>query len=305
MINAAIKCFLLVVAFNVPANADVRLAIDEASVLPGTPTGFTIIITNPGKKAIQVPPALWLIATNEDFQTFRVSAYNSSDTAAMIIPDEQRTIAAGGQREFRYDPSTVLAGSPWFSDGRLSKPGKYRLRAVVAPEVQPNGQFNAAGAFASDEQPLTVAVESDDDAAVWKWMDERGLWEKDPWTSVPPEFAEFVMKEHPESGYALFAAIFIRHRQQKMPLLAEQAERFARKSFADQAKLLLAQFHSLTVAELSQSDMKRAADASDTARHIASELERNSRSSNVRAQARDLLRQTPTREQLMRQPKAR
>lgn len=44
-------------------HAEARLILDESTVLPCTPTGFTIIVTNPGKTALQLPLGLWLVAT--------------------------------------------------------------------------------------------------------------------------------------------------------------------------------------------------------------------------------------------------
>jgi hypothetical protein len=142
--------------------------VDEATVLPGTPTGFTITVTNTGKQTVKLPAYLWLVATNDEFETSLVNMYDTSGTAAgaAILPEAECTVPAGGTREFRYDPSVVLVGSPWFTDGRLSRPGTYRLRAVFAPEVALDGTYNAAHGIASKEEELMVATGSDEDAAV-------------------------------------------------------------------------------------------------------------------------------------------
>jgi len=286
-------------------NADVRLILDESTVLPGTPTGFTIFVTNPSKTALHLPPSLWLVATNEDVATFRVSAYNVSDNAAVAISADQQTVAPGETREFRFDPSVALVGSPWFTDGRLSQPGKYRLRAVFAPKVEANGEFNAAHAYASNEELLTCAVETEDDAAVWEWMQAkgRGLWGQGQWMQYPNAFSEFVLKNHPESSYALYAVIFLpaQYHDQKDRILAEQADRFPQKSYSDQLKLHVAYGHQQAADILRRSDVRAAADEADAARKIASELIANSRSSLVRAQAQRLLEETPERQTLMRQ----
>lgn len=279
------------------ADAEVRLLLDEPSILPGTPTGLTVVVTNPGKTALQLPPALWLVATTEDVRTFRVSAYGLSDTAAITIEAAERMIPAGETREFRFDPSPVLVGSAWFTDGRLSAPGTYRLRAVFAPSVEPNGEFSAANALASKEELLTVAAESPDDVAVWEWMRARGRgkWGQGEWMSEP--FAEFVMKNHPNSGYALYAVIF-QPRDETSPnlALAEQAARFPQKSYSDQLRLVLAQYHQQAADILRHSNVQSAAEQADAARKLAADLASRSRSRAVRAAAQRLLTTIPKRE---------
>jgi hypothetical protein len=285
------------------ADADVRLQLDESAVLPGTPTGFTIVVTNPGLKPLQLPSSLWLVAINEDVTSFRVSAYGASDNAAIGLSADQRTVPPGESREFRFDPSPVLAGSPWFTDGRLSEPGHYRLRAVFAPSVETNGDFRAADALASNEEMLTVAVDSPEDAAVWEWMRTRGggKWGQGEWMSQP--FADFVMKNHPKSGYALYAAIFQpRDVSSHNPALAEQAARFPNKSYTDQLKLVMVQYHQQAADVLRHSDLRAAAAEADAARELASELAARSRSSFVRTEAKRLLAETPKRELLVQQP---
>lgn len=284
-------------------HAQVRLMLDESILLPGTPTGLTIVVTNPGLNPLQLPPALWLVATNAD-ATFRINPYNERANASIGIADEKRTVLPGETRELRFDPNPLLAASPWFTDGRLSKPGRYRLRAVFAAKVEANGNFNAANALVSPEETLSIAVESPDDAAVWEWMQARGhgKWGENEWLSQP--FADFVMKEYPQSSYALYAAIFQRRDEKgHNPALAEQAERFPTKSYSDQLKLIIIQYHKQAASILRHSDVRAAADEAEAARKIASELAASSRSSSVRAQARRYLEVIHPREVWMRQRK--
>ena len=288
------------------AAADVRLMLDESKILPGTPTGFTIVVSNPEATPLQLPPALWLVATDDDVATFRVSAYSASDNAAIPVPAAERTVPAGGTREFRLDPSPVLVGSPWFTDGRLSNPGRYHLRAVFAPNVEPNGEFNAAHALASKDELLTIAVESPEDAAVWDWMQSkgRGKWGQSEWMSQP--FADFVMKQYPQSNYALYAAIFLpRDERMQSPAIAAAVARFPNKSYSDQLRLMMVQYHQQAADILRRSDIPAAAEHAEAARKIATELSARSRSTNVRAQAQRHLAETPTRAQLLQQPQAR
>jgi hypothetical protein len=297
--------------------ADVRLVLDESSVLPGTPTGLTVIVTNRGEEELQLPIFLWLTARNESGQTFRVRRFNaagwtndSSEIVAAVVPEPLRTIPAGASRELRFDPSSVIFGSPWFTDASLSTPGRYRLRAVLAPDVKRDGTFDAATALVSNEETLTTGVTSDEDAAVWQWMRTVGgsKWGEAEWTAHSRELATFVMKNHPQSQYALFTAVFLPlvAENEPSPTLAEQTKRFPNKSYTDQLKLLIVHYLQQTSSvAYRRHDLYRAANESDEARGIASQLLQNSRSSNVRASAKELLDRIPTREQLMKKPETR
>lgn len=289
--------------------AEVRLVLDEASVLPGTPTGLSVMVINRGHEELQLPPFLWLVAKNDVGDTFTLRAQLTTDGEAEAVPTEKRTIEAGRSREFRYDPTFAIVASPWLTDDRLS-PGRYHLRAVFAPEVKPDGRFDSNNAIASGEEVLTVSLESPEDVAVWEWLRKAGggKWGDRAWLSPRVDFADFVMKNYPTSHYALFAAPFLPMRDygEPSPVLEEQARRFPKKSFTDQVKLLLMQYHVQALdTACHHSDMSRAAEHSDAARAIASQLVRNSRSSNVRSSAKELLDRVPTREQLLKKPETR
>lgn len=294
-------------AFAAQPAPEIRLVIDESSVLPGTPTGLSVFVSNRNDDELQLPAALWLTATNEAGQTFTLRAQPTTDGAAAAVPSELRTIPTGASRELRYDPTVVIAGSPWLTDDRLL-PGRYKLRAVFASQVQPDGTFDAAGAMVSNEVVLDVAVESADDGAVWSWMQEQGggRWGDRAWVSPRADFAAFVMKHHPASHYALFAAPFLpmRDHGEPSPLVEEQARLYPARAFSDQVKLLLVQYHvqALHTAR-KRADLYRASIESDAARALASELVRESRSSVVRATAKDLFDRTPTSKQLVAKQK--
>jgi hypothetical protein len=175
---------------------------------------------------------------------------------------------------------------------------------VFAPEVNAKGEFNAAHALASKEEVLTIAAESPEDVAVWEWMRAkgRGKWGQGEWMTHP--FADFVMKNYPQSSYALYAAVFLPRSETAVnPALAAQAARFPNKSFSDQLKLIIVQYHQQAADILSRSDVRAAADEAEAARKLASALAGSSRSSTVRAQAQRHLAETPTREMLMQSQK--
>ena len=191
-------------------------------------------------------------------------------------------------------------------DQRLWTPGVYRLRAVLAPEVKPDGSFDEASALRSDENALTVALPSPEDAAVWGWMREQ-KWDEQSWGMRPWQFAKFVNQYHPKSQYMLYAAIYLPKKGEgPSPILLELVNRFPNKSFTEQVKLLIVQYYERSESlARHQSNLYVAANESDEARAIASELMHNSRSSNVRAFAKELLDRIPTREQLTKKPETR
>lgn len=90
-------------------NAQVHLMLDESTLLPGTPTGLTIVVNNRGLNPLQLPPALWLVATNEG-ATFRINPYNERANASIWIGDEQRAVLPGETRELRFDPNGTEGG---------------------------------------------------------------------------------------------------------------------------------------------------------------------------------------------------
>jgi len=286
---------------------DARLVLDEASVLPGTPTGLSVFVANRGDEPFELPAFLWLTATSEAGGSVALRAYTTDD--ASPVAADLRIVPPAATREFRYDPTVAIVGSPWLTDDRLL-PGRYNLRAVFAPRVEPDGTYDRSGAVVSNEAALNVAVESAEDAAVWAWMKQHGggRWGDHAWLAPHADFAAFVMKEHPTSHYALFAAPFVQMRDHgdPSPVLEEQARRYPNKSFTDQLKLTMLQYHvqALHTAQR-RADVYRAGNESDAARAIASELLRYSRSSAVRATAKELFDKTPTREQLGAGPAVR
>ncbi len=223
------------------------------------------------------------------------------------MPEELRTIPPGVSRELRFDPVVFILGSPWLIDERLT-PGEYHLHAVLAAEIKRDGTFDPTTALVSKGEALTVSLQSDEDAAVWQWMQRTGggTWGQREWSKHNQEFGIYVMASHPSSQYALFAAVFQPHKHGEVPAhLEEQIQRYPGKAFSDQMKLLLVQIHQQGISNARlQSDLYHAAEESDTARGLAIDLMQNSRSSLVRASAKELLGHTPTREQLLKNPEA-
>jgi hypothetical protein len=304
---AALMTLLLIAGAALAASpdAEVRLALDEKNILPATPTGLRITVLNHGREQLQLPPSISLIATDAAGKTFTLRVLSLARSLAAPVPQELRAVPVDGSQQLRFDPSNAVAGSPWLMDERLWKPGSYRLRAVLAPEVRPDGTFDATTALVSNEESLTVIAPTDDDAAVWRWM-QRQKWNEQAWIWRGGQLAKFVMREHPKSQYALFIALYVPQNDGPVPLHSDLVARYPNHSFTDQVRLLQIQAYQRSIdLAYRQADLYRAANESDQARAIASDLVRNSRSSNVRAFAKELLDRTPPREQLMKRPESR
>jgi hypothetical protein len=307
LVVAGCSCVLAEASAGQPA-AEVRLVLDESSILPGAPTGLTVTVINHGEKELSLPSALWLIATPNDGKTFvvRSSTLTQESSGEEALTDAQRTLAAGATRELRYDPSVAVVGTPWFMDPNLWKPGRYTLRAVFAPALTPDGSFTTTNALASAPQTLTVAPENEDDAAVWQWMQTQ-KWSEGAWMDRPWQLITFITKEHPKSGYALYAALYQPVTDDRpTPAFEELLTRFARKPFTEQLKLRrIFLYQQSSYVAWRRADLFHAASDAEAARAMASELIHSSRSSGVRASAKTYLDHIPTREQLTAKQKDR
>ncbi len=293
-------------AFAAPPAVDVRLTLDDSTVLPATPTGITVTVENHGDKALQLPAFLWLVAIKGESKALRlqrlaaVAPNHDADAVAALIPVENRTLLPGAAREFRFDSSIDVAASPWFMDEQLWVPGQYRLRAIFAPEVTADGSYAADASVLSNEQPLTVSVPSGDDAAVWQWM-QQNHWNGQSWAYAARQLADFILKDHPKSEYALFAAFYFPVVDDRpVPAYEELLVRYPNKSFTDRLKLRrIYYYQQSSYVAYRHGDLYRAANDAETARGLATTLMETSRASTVRASAKDFLQHIPTRQQLM------
>jgi hypothetical protein len=305
---AVVSAILLTasVALAAPGIA-VHLSIDEHALLPGTPTGLSVTVQNIGTDKIELPQSLWIVATDSTGKTFVVRSHRVfSETAGQEIVGE-RVVTPKGSRELRYDPSAVVAGSPWFMDDRLWEPGRYSLRAILANNVDAAGTYDPAAAFVSNEETIDIGTSTTEDAAVWEWMRQHG-WNEQAWLTRPSQLRDFVIRNHPESAYMLYVAAFFPMQVQDEPsaMFVEQIRRFPNKSFTDQLRLLLIHYRQQTsYVAYRHGDITRATYDADDARSIASSLSKNSRSLNVRKQAAEKLAQLPTRRQMMENPRVR
>lgn len=297
-----IATFVAAVAAASPLN--VQLTLDDDTLLPGTATGLTVRVQNTSNSGIELPPALWIVATKGDGQSFVVRMHNFHDTEGQdLIRD--RVLSAKSATELRYDPSPVVGGSPWFMDRKLWAPGSYTLKAVLAADVTPDGAYEAKSAVTSNQANLTISAADPEDAAVWAWMKERA-WSEDAWLTRPRLLADFVAQSHPHSAYMLYVAAFfpMPAQDEPAPVFLEQISRNPKKSFTDQLRLLLVHYRQQTsYAAYRQGDINRAAADADAARDIASALAKNSRSANVRKEAAERLKQLPTRKEMVANPK--
>ncbi len=304
MLTAALFCALLHVAPAVagPLAAQVRLVLDETSILPATPTGLTVTVVNRAETELRLPSTLWLIATNDAGQTFvvRSSMLFNENGGAEVVPEALRNLAPNASIELRFDPSIAVVGSRWFMDTRLWVPGRYRMRAVLAADVKPDGEYDLAQALTSDEQTLIVALRSEDDTAVWGWLQEQ-KWNEQAWLNRPWELAGFVMKQHPQSAYALFVALYLPVPSEYKPSAAYEdlMKRYPDKSFTEQLKLhRIFYYQQSSYVAYRRGDLYNATTDAEAGRELASRLVGSSRSSKVRDSAQNFLDHIPTRAQL-------
>jgi len=291
-------------AFAASSEVEVRLILDEKNILPATPTGLRIAVVNHGEEPLHLPGAVSLVARDAVGKMFTLHEFNMTGSLAAPVPEEVRVVPARGSQELRFDPSNAVAGSPWLMDERLWKPGSYRLRAVLASEIRPDGTFDAGTSLVSDEETLTVVGPTGEDATVWAWMQGQ-KWNEQAWMMRGGDLAKFIIPEHSQSQYTLFVARFVPQSDGPAPLHAELVARFPNHSFTDQVRLL--QVHGYKEAAgiaYRQKDLYHSANDWDQARTIASGLVRNSRSAKVRALAKDLLDRMPTRDQVTKKPEA-
>jgi hypothetical protein len=285
---------------------DVKLTLDEASVLPRMPTGLTITVTNGSDKGLHLPSAIFLLATNEAGETVVLNAYSGSMAVAHVA-EAERDIAPGASHEFRFDAESVSVGSPWLVDSRLSKPGTYRLRAVfgetqtdpgaVIDNVTQQGEFDRSNGLFSDVAMLRVAVVSDEDRAVWQWLKDRPG--EGP---IPTGFPSFVIDQHPQSGYALYASVWYGPTdfETKATLMQGVIKRFKPSPFTEQVQLNLLQRYRIAAMDSQGGHrVKEAADRYQKARDLAADLIENAHSAVVRKQAKGFLETTPTHEEVL------
>ncbi len=285
---------------------DVKLAFDEASVLPRMPTGLTVTVTNGSTKALHLPSSIFLLATNEAGETVVLNAYSGSMVVARVAESE-RNVAPGASHEFRFDAESVSVGSPWLVDTRLSKPGMYRLRAVfgetetdpgaVIDNVTPQGDFDRTNGLFSDVATMKVAVVSDDDRAVWQWLKERP--HEGP---IPTGFPAFVIDHHPQSGYALYASVWYGpvDFETQARLMEGVIKRFKASPFTEQVQLNLLQRYRIAAMDShSGRRIRETAERYQKARDLAADLIENAHSAVVRKQAKEFLETTPTREEVL------
>jgi hypothetical protein len=283
----------------VSSAAQVRLSLDETSILPATPTGLTVAIENHGALQLSLPPTLWLIATNEAGQSFvvRSTTLFTEGGGGEPVPEPLQSVAPNASSNLRFDPSLAVAGSRWFMDARLWVPDRYRIRAVLSNHVDPDGSYDAAHALTSNEQTLTVALRSEDDAAVWTWLQAQ-KWNEQAWLNRPWELASFVMKQHPKSDYALFVALYLPVPSENKPSAAYEdlMTRYAARPFAEQLKLRRIFYYQQSASiAYRRGDLYTATTEAEAGRALASELVANSRSSTVRASAQEFLDHIPSR----------
>lgn len=285
--------------------ADVALHLDESTVLPGTPTGLTLTVSNGSGRELELPSLVWLIASTAEGKSFPLRTSLSGEGKPLPVPEEVRRIAPGGTHEIRFDVPHVVQGAPWLLDERIAAPGEYRLRAVFAKTVDAAGLYDVGSALASSEVVYTVEQPAGEDEKVWRWMVEKagGPWGERAWFRQPGELAEFVLTRHPSSRYALYAAIWApwKDLDRQEAILRRVIDENPEIAFADQLELELARRHHRAFLRAYQlGDLDGAERARLSTAAITSRLATKGRSSAVRKEACQINDALPTHEEMVR-----
>ncbi len=277
-------------------STSVQLLLDDERLLPGAPTGLTVTVANRGLSPIRIPSQLWIVASTIDGRSFPLR--NLMEERGEPVADEMRTIPPGTTRELRFDATEVVQGTRWVLDERVVTPGRYSLRAVLAESVDAYGQFDVANSLSSKPVVHVVAEPSGDDAAVWRWMQEKagGAWGEKAWFEKPGLLATFVLEEHPQSEYALYTGIWVPWRDvdRKNALLERLTAAYSARSYTEQLKLALARRYESEYTRAYQAgDMVRAAAQLAKARDLVEPLEHHARSATARSEAARILHELP------------
>lgn len=283
--------------------ANVRLSLDESLVLPGTPTGITVLASNLGNSDLRLPPLLWLVATKGDGSSFPLRNLLSREGTPIAVPEDARTIPAGETRELRFDVPETVQGAHWLLDERIVLPGRYELRAVFTEEMDQTARFDVATALASNPVQYSVDAPGGDEARIWTWMREAagGAWGEKAWFRQPGRLAEFVLSNYPESRYALYTAYWAPccDVERQNAIIRHAIETHRGIAFADQLELALARrLEQQYSVAYSRGEIERAAEKLAGAREVATRLRDEARSSVIRAAAKTMVERLPTDEAL-------
>jgi hypothetical protein len=204
--------FLTLVAAGSSAAANppprVTLALLPATILPGLPAGFLLTVTNPSAQPVVVADFAGLkVATSSG----AFSAVGLDGRQTIHLPSEQMakcnsahclTVPANAQRQLYLRFGPALVENEFFSDRRLSVPGRYDL--VVSLWIVDSTAVGTTE-IDSDVQTLTVQQPTGDDLLVWNFLQQTSKgngWSTLDWIQAGEGVAANMRSTFPKSGYA-------------------------------------------------------------------------------------------------------
>jgi hypothetical protein len=158
---------------NLPAR--VSLVLLPAVTLPGLPVGFLLTITNPSAQPEVVGQFAGLKVTNAA-GTFSAIGLRHSPT--INLPSDQMekcnaseclTIPPNGQRQLYIRFGPLLVENEFFTDPRLSIPGRYDLQITLSVFNPPTPDMTE---IQSDTQTLVIQQPSGADLMVWNLLQQ-------------------------------------------------------------------------------------------------------------------------------------
>jgi len=184
----------------------VSLKLLPATTLPGLPVGFLLTITNPYSHPAVIVDGVRLKVTNPA-GTFE--ALNPGNKTTASLPADQMekcngmhcvTVPANGQRQLYIRFGPWLVENEFFSDRRLSSPGRYDLEVTLS--VEDDSGFREVH---SDTQTLTVQQPAGADLAVWNVLQQasggRG-WTPSDWLESSDTVIRQIRDSYASSTYA-------------------------------------------------------------------------------------------------------
>lgn len=211
MRRTTLTFFLLAVITASAAASDlpprVNLALLPPLTLPALPVGFLLTVTNPSTQPTVIGPFASLKVTNAA-GTFSALGVRRSPT--INLPSDQMDkcgdaeclrVPANGQRQFYLRFGPLLAENEFFSDPRLSVPGRYDLEITLSV-------FNATTPemkeIHSDTQTLVVQQPVGADLSVWNYLQETsggGGWVPADWLGADDGVLRHIRAAYPSSAY--------------------------------------------------------------------------------------------------------
>ncbi len=203
-----LSCLASSVSADSPVAA-VRLSLEVNRALPCIPVPYIVEIENTSRERIWFGTTARLRVRREGEAPF-FARWPMMDNELGLITRQVKEkdlfeLEPGKRMALGVSLETQLTASSWFSDPRLSAPGKYKLHLLVAVATA-NDYFEVA----SNEESLEIGPINEDDAIVWEEMQKVIKENKLETCATSLSFVVTdIWRDHPGSNYAQVVAAFV------------------------------------------------------------------------------------------------